>query len=125
MAGRRESGLAEGRKGAAARSSHGAGKKGGGADDGKPYDPYGGVSLAPSRVDLAPEKLQSYSSEWLGVIRTKAEFRVGGYSADEYLTRALFEAFSGLGVFVDEERMEKAAEAAAEAAGKMEVDETL
>ena len=32
---------------------------------------------------------------------------MGGYSPDEYLTRALFDAFSGLGVFVGEEKLEK------------------
>ncbi|OAA42804.1 CDK-activating kinase assembly factor MAT1 [Beauveria brongniartii RCEF 3172] len=70
----------------------------------KPYDPYGGLDLAPQRVDLAPQRLPEYSSEWLDVTRTKHDYMVGGYSPDEYLTRALFEAFSGLGVFVDEEK---------------------
>ncbi|KAM3456808.1 hypothetical protein MY3296_001466 [Beauveria thailandica] len=70
----------------------------------KPYDPYGGLDLAPQRVDLAPQRLPEYSSEWLDVTRTKHDYTVGGYSPDEYLTRALFEAFSGLGVFVDEEK---------------------
>lgn len=74
------------------------------ADVDKPYDPYGGLDLAPQRVDLAPEQLPQYSSEWLDVIRSKHDYTVGGYSSEEYLGRALFEAFSGLGVFVDEEK---------------------
>ncbi|KAF7551661.1 hypothetical protein G7046_g7662 [Stylonectria norvegica] len=100
------------------------------ADD-KPYDPYGGLDLAPTRVDLAPEKLAGYTSEWLEVTRTKNDYKVGGYSPDEYLTRALFEAFSGLGVFVGEEKLEKevgtagAREAAATGVtgGKMDIDD--
>ncbi|EGX96440.1 CDK-activating kinase assembly factor MAT1 [Cordyceps militaris CM01] len=74
------------------------------AESKKPYDPYGGLDLTTQRVDLAPAQLPQYTSEWLDVTRSKHEYTVGGYSADEYLTRALFEAFSGLGVFVDEEK---------------------
>lgn len=87
--------------------------------DNKPYDPYGGLDLAPTRVDVAPAKLGAYQSEWLAVTRTKHEFTVGGYSSDEYLTRALFEAFSGLGVFVGEEK----GGATDVAAGKMDLDD--
>lgn len=69
-----------------------------------PYDPYGGLDLAPTRVDLSSEKLQSYTSEWVSAVRTKHDYTVGGYSSEEYLSRALFEAFSGLGVFINEEK---------------------
>ncbi|KAL2671339.1 hypothetical protein Neosp_013921 [[Neocosmospora] mangrovei] len=100
------------------------------ADD-KPYDPYGGVRLTTQRVDLAPEKLAAYSNEWVEITRTKTEFKAGGYSPDEYLSRALFEAFSGLGVFVGEEKPDRsvATAGAREAAvtgdtgGKMDVDD--
>ncbi|KAM0438668.1 hypothetical protein ACHAPT_001424 [Fusarium lateritium] len=99
--------------------------------DDKPYDPYGGVRIATQRVDLAPEKLAAYSNEWIEITRTKTEFKAGGYSPDEYLSRALYETFSGLGVFVGEEKLEKgvATAAAREAAatgdtgGKMDVDD--
>ncbi|KAF5004456.1 hypothetical protein FDECE_9058 [Fusarium decemcellulare] len=99
--------------------------------DDKPYDPYGGLTVAPQRVDLAPEKLAAYSNEWVQTTRTKTEFKAGGYSPDEYLSRALFEAFSGLGVFVGEEKVERrvstagAREAAAtgDTGGKMDVDD--
>jgi CDK-activating kinase assembly factor MAT1 len=99
--------------------------------DNAPYDPYGGVRVMPERVDLAPEKLALYSNEWVEITRTKTEFKAGGYNPDEFLTRALFEAFSGLGVFVDEEKVEKSVSTAGarEAAvtgdtgGKMDVDE--
>ncbi|KAL6859879.1 TFIIH/NER complex subunit [Amphichorda felina] len=99
-------------------------------DDG-PYDPYGGLDLAPSRVDLSSDKLSQYRNEWLDVTRTKDDYKVGGYSPDEYLKRALFEAFSGLGVFIGEDKMEKGVSTAAAAqaavsdqsAGRMDVDD--
>ncbi|CAM1504595.1 Fc.00g021860.m01.CDS01 [Cosmosporella sp. VM-42] len=90
--------------------------------DDKPYDPFGGLDLAPTRVDLAPEKLGAYSSEWLDVTRTKNEYKVGGYSPDEYITRALFEAFSGLGVFVGEEMVDKGVATAGAGDAAMDVD---
>lgn len=74
------------------------------ADDNKPYDPFGGLDLAPQRVDLSTDRLADYHSEWVDAIRTKSEYLVGGYGSDEYITRALFEAFSGLGVFVADEK---------------------
>ena len=99
-------------------------------DDG-PYDPFGGVDLAPTRVDLSADKLSGYKNEWLDVTRTKDDYKVGGYSPDEYLTRALYEAFSGLGVFIEDDLVDKgvptagAAQAAAtgQTAGSMDVDE--
>ncbi|KAF4977877.1 hypothetical protein FZEAL_5651 [Fusarium zealandicum] len=101
--------------------------------DERPYDPYGGVEVLPQRVDLAPEQLATYSNEWVEITRTKMDFKAGGYSPDEYLSRALFETFSGLGVFVDEEKLDRgvstagAKEAAAtgDTGGSMDVDDAL
>ncbi|PHH61443.1 hypothetical protein CDD81_351 [Ophiocordyceps australis] len=70
----------------------------------KPYDPFGGLSMAPSRVDVSLEALGLYHSEWVDAVRSKDEFRVGGYLAEEYVGRALFEAFSGLGIDIAEEK---------------------
>ncbi|OAA79769.1 CDK-activating kinase assembly factor MAT1 [Akanthomyces lecanii RCEF 1005] len=97
------------------------------AESNRPYDPYGGLDLAPQRVDLAPDRLGQYSSEWLDVVRSKHDYTVGGYSPDEYLTRALFEAFSGLGVFVDEEKdsQGKTAVASGGGGGAMELDDSF
>lgn len=96
-----------------------------------PYDPYGGLDMAPSRVDLSTEQLGQYKNEWLTVTRTKDEYKTGGYSPDEYLSRALFEAFSGLGVFVEEDKVDKSvatagagqAAATGQTVGKMDVDD--
>ncbi|KAL6892565.1 kinase [Trichoderma longibrachiatum] len=99
--------------------------------DDRPYDPFGGLDLAPQRIDLSSEKLSQYKSEWLDITRTKEDYIVGGYSSREYLTRALFEAFSGLGVFVSEDKdMRQEATVAASleavsagpAGGKMDLD---
>ncbi|KAF7549667.1 hypothetical protein G7Z17_g6242 [Cylindrodendrum hubeiense] len=91
--------------------------------DEKPYDPYGGIVVAPDRIDVAPEKLAGYTNEWVESARTKTEFRAGGYNPDEYLTRVLFEAFSGLGVFISDERVEKGVPTAAAGGGNMDLDE--
>lgn len=100
------------------------------ADDNKPYDPFGGLDLAPSRVDLGSDKLRAYHSEWIDVTRSKNEYIVGGYSADEYISRALYEAFSGLGVFVAEDKVDKGvatagAREAAVAGGQMDTDDVF
>ncbi|KZZ90156.1 CDK-activating kinase assembly factor MAT1 [Moelleriella libera RCEF 2490] len=105
----------------------------GAADDNKPYDPFGGLNLVPERVDLAPERLRDYHSSWIDVIRSKNEYLVGGYSADEYISRALYEAFSGLGVYIGEETTDRsvstigAREAAATGmtSGRMDVDDVF
>ncbi|POR37848.1 RNA polymerase II transcription factor B subunit 3 [Tolypocladium paradoxum] len=94
----------------------------------KPYDPFGGLDLAPSRVDLSADRLREYHSEWVDVVRSKDEYLVGGYSADAYISRALFEAFSGLGVFVAEEKVDRGvptagAREAALAGSRMDTDD--
>ncbi|KAK9434851.1 hypothetical protein VB005_09639 [Metarhizium brunneum] len=100
------------------------------ADDNKPYDPFGGLDLAPTRVDLGHDRLQEYHSEWIDVMRSKSEYLVGGYSADEYISRALYESFSGLGVFIAEDKVDRAvatagASEAAVAGGKMDTDDVF
>jgi CDK-activating kinase assembly factor MAT1 len=100
------------------------------ADDNKPYDPFDGLDLAPSRVDISSDKLQAYHSEWIDLIRSKRDYLVGGYSADEYVSRALYEAFSGLGVFVAEDKVDRdtataGAREAAVASGPMATDDVF
>ncbi|PSS15247.1 hypothetical protein M430DRAFT_29235 [Amorphotheca resinae ATCC 22711] len=65
----------------------------------KPYDPFGGVDLTPSRYVLQ----ESYDSEWLGNAKRDMRHMAGGYSLQEYYARTMFEAFSGLGVFIEDE----------------------
>ncbi|KAK4681857.1 TFIIH/NER complex subunit [Podospora pseudoanserina] len=65
-----------------------------------PYDPFGGLDLTPSRYKihggLSHPNVEKYRSDKAHV--------TGGYSFDEYTSRAMFEAFAGLGVFIEDER---------------------
>ncbi|TDZ13564.1 RNA polymerase II transcription factor B subunit 3 [Colletotrichum orbiculare MAFF 240422] len=100
-------------------------------DDDKPYDPFGGLRLDMERYTLGP--LDEYRNHWVDEARKKDDIVVGGYSAGEYLSRAMFEAFSGLAVFIDDEKgPEKLATAeAAQAAAtgqtvqRMDVDDVF
>lgn len=76
------------------------------AADDKPYDPFAGLSLKSQRIHPSPQTLRDYRNEWVDAARYKDEFLAGGYNAEEYISRALFEAFSGLGVFVADEKAE-------------------
>ncbi|KAG9230714.1 CDK-activating kinase assembly factor MAT1-domain-containing protein [Amylocarpus encephaloides] len=63
------------------------------------YDPFGGINLTPTRYVLNDE----YENEWLNGIKTDTRILAGGYSLPEYYARTMFEAFSGLGVFINDE----------------------
>lgn len=65
----------------------------------KPYDPFGGVDFTPSRYVLQDD----YDSEWLSNAKSDIRHMAGGYSLPEYYARTMFEAFSGLGVFIEDE----------------------
>jgi len=65
----------------------------------KAYDPFGGVDLTPSRYVLQDD----YESEWLSNAKKDPRHAAGGYSLDEYYARTMFEAFSGLGVLIEDE----------------------
>jgi CDK-activating kinase assembly factor MAT1 len=65
----------------------------------KPYDAFGGLDLTPSRYVLQ----DSYENDWLNGAVNDTRHMAGGYSLQEYYARTMFEAFSGLGVFVEAE----------------------
>ncbi|KAK8058219.1 RNA polymerase II transcription factor B subunit 3 [Apiospora phragmitis] len=69
-------------------------------DRNKPYDPFGATDLDPTRYEIH----ETYENSWLDPARTRDDHRVPGYSVQEYVTRAMFEAFAGLGVAIDEEK---------------------
>lgn len=69
----------------------------------QPYDPFGGLSFVPTRYVVREE----YDHEPLIYAKKDAQHLAGGYSMQEYYERTLFEAFSGLAVFVDEEVAER------------------
>ncbi|KAK1988598.1 CDK-activating kinase assembly factor MAT1 [Colletotrichum cereale] len=71
-------------------------------EENRPYDPFGGLKLDMERYAMGPP--EEYRNHWVDEARKKDDIVVGGYSADEYLGRAMFEAFSGLAVFIDDEK---------------------
>ncbi|EPE10229.1 cdk-activating kinase assembly factor mat1 [Ophiostoma piceae UAMH 11346] len=66
-----------------------------------PYDPFEGLDPAPSRYRVQQGE---YRNPWLQGAREHNSHVVGGYDVHEYCARALFDAFSGLAVFVDDEK---------------------
>ncbi|KAI0536780.1 CDK-activating kinase assembly factor MAT1-domain-containing protein [Xylaria digitata] len=99
----------------------------------KPYDPFAGLgpALEPSRYELR----DAYPNPWLEPAKTNDDHRVPGYSISEYVARAMFDAFAGLGVNIAEEKKDvgrgpgtgMAAEAAStnRVAGRMDVDDVF
>ncbi len=67
-----------------------------------PYDPFGGLDYEPTRYTLRESTV--YHSEALDKFRHDPRHAIGGFSFAEYTSRALFEAFAGLGVFVEDEK---------------------
>ncbi|KAF2009566.1 CDK-activating kinase assembly factor [Aaosphaeria arxii CBS 175.79] len=65
----------------------------------KPFDPYGGWSVKPQLYTLRGD----YDVEWLTKVKDDPSHVAGGYDMHEFYSRALCEAFGGLGVFIDEE----------------------
>lgn len=106
-------------------------------DRNKPYDPFAGLDLEPTRYQLRG----TYENPFLDAARTREDHRVPGYSIQEYIARSMFEAFAGLGIAIDEEKADAsravgtagAAEAAqanrtsgsVAAGSKMEVDDVF
>ncbi|KAL7620784.1 TFIIH/NER complex subunit [Parahypoxylon ruwenzoriense] len=66
----------------------------------RPYDPFAGLDLTSTRYTLH----EHYENPWLEEARTRDDHRVPGYSTQEYISRAIFEAYSGLGVFIADEK---------------------
>ncbi|KAI9807947.1 MAG: hypothetical protein M1825_005253 [Sarcosagium campestre] len=62
------------------------------------YDPFGGLS---DRREYSVLR-HHYNHPWLDRARTDPSITAGGYDVREYETRALVEAFSGLGVFIED-----------------------
>ncbi|CAG8981282.1 hypothetical protein HYALB_00003880 [Hymenoscyphus albidus] len=66
----------------------------------KEYDPFGGIDLTPTRYILQDH----YENDYLaGFVKGQPTAMTGGYSLHEYYGRSMLEAFSGLGVFIEDE----------------------
>lgn len=69
------------------------------AEPEKPYDPFGGMSMHREYYTLQDH----YEHRWLDQARTDAHITAGGYDLKEYYARTMFEAFAGLGCFIEDE----------------------
>lgn len=97
----------------------------------KPYDPFGGIKFSHEYYTLQDD----YDWDDLKKAKTETRYLAGGYDIHEFYSRALCDAFSGLGVFVSDELSDintaagpaVATSAAAEgdASTKMELDDPL
>ena len=65
----------------------------------KPYDPFGGLAFHTEYYALQDH----YEHPWLDKARTDPHITAGGYSLGEYYARTMFEAFAGLGCFIQAE----------------------
>jgi CDK-activating kinase assembly factor MAT1 len=75
------------------------------AEPEKPYDPFGGLDITPTRFVLQND----YKNDWLESAKNDTRHMSGGYSLHEYYYRTMFEAFSGLGVFIEDEAQDRQA----------------
>lgn len=65
-----------------------------------PYDPFAGYDFRPDRYRLR----DTFVNDWLNGFARDPKHATGGYDVREYYARAMFDAFSGLGVFIDDEK---------------------
>lgn len=65
----------------------------------KPYDPFGGIDLTPTKYVLQDD----YDNQWVEGVKRDPRHMAGGYSLHEYYGRAMLDAFSGLEIFIEEE----------------------
>ncbi|KAJ9149729.1 CDK-activating kinase assembly factor [Coniochaeta hoffmannii] len=65
-----------------------------------PYDPFAGYDYRPDRYKLR----DTFANDWLNGFARDPKHATGGYDVREYYARAMFDAFSGLGVFIDDEK---------------------
>lgn len=65
----------------------------------KEYEPYGGMVLQHEYYVLQ----EQYEHPWLEGAKTNLQITAGGYDVGEYCARAMFEAFAGLGCFIEDE----------------------
>ncbi|KAG0645424.1 RNA polymerase II transcription factor B p38 subunit [Hyphodiscus hymeniophilus] len=65
----------------------------------EPYDAFGGMNMEPTKYVLQ----HHYDHEWLDKTTSGPLHTVGGWDVHDYYARTMFEAFSGLGVFIEDE----------------------
>lgn len=77
----------------------------------RPYDAFGGLvplTLQPPQYHVLRD---TYEHPWLDRARSDPVILAGGYDLREYYSRAMLEAFAGLGCFVGFEKLQSQAQA--------------
>lgn len=77
----------------------------------KPFDPFDGWSIEPQYYALQTD----YSHNWYTATRNDPQHYAGGYAMQEYYSRALCEAFGGIGIFIEDEMKANADQASGDA----------
>ncbi|KAK1757406.1 hypothetical protein QBC47DRAFT_411528 [Echria macrotheca] len=65
-----------------------------------PYDPFGGLDFTPSRYRLGPDLKHQRIED----LRATMRYNPGGFRFEDWTAQLMFEAFAGLGVFVEDEK---------------------
>lgn len=65
-----------------------------------PYDPFAGYDFHPDRYKIR----DTFTNDWLDGFARDPKHSTGGYDVREYYARAMFDAFAGMGVFIDDEK---------------------
>ena len=65
----------------------------------KRFDPFGGYAIETKYYSLQSR----YDHPWLDNARSDLKSAAGGFDVEAYCTRAMMEAFSGLGVFISDD----------------------
>ncbi|KXX78139.1 RNA polymerase II transcription factor B subunit 3 [Madurella mycetomatis] len=65
-----------------------------------PYDPFGGMDFVPSRYKVRA----GLTHPGIDKYRHDPAHITGGYSFEDYVDRVMYEAFAGLGVFIEDEK---------------------
>lgn len=71
-----------------------------------PFDAFGGLSFSHKAYHTLQE---DYEWDWLDNLKTDPAYRAGGYNPKEFYSRALCEAFSGLGVLIGQDTVSASA----------------
>lgn len=65
----------------------------------KPFDPFDGWSIEPQYYSLQDD----YGHNWYMSTKSDPQHYGGGYAMREYYSRALCDAFGGMGIFIEDE----------------------
>jgi CDK-activating kinase assembly factor MAT1 len=87
----------------------------------KAYDPFADLSFQPKYFVLQDR----YAWHWLDDARKEPKYAAGGYNVQDYCARALCDAFSGLGVFVEDRDASKETSGASFGVAAKSTDENI